>query len=111
MALELGEAIRNWIATAIIVFLILLGMFIYAGIKEVTTTAKVKNIEPGDSFKVEYVTENPYENNIIFGGTVISRHGNYIQYVNLRGDTTSTNIRDVYRHPKIFRIEVKKKQR
>lgn len=52
---ELGEAIRNWIATAIIVFLILLGTVVYWGIKEVTATAKVKNIEPGDKFKVETI--------------------------------------------------------
>lgn len=105
---ELGEAIRNWIATAIIVFLILFGTIVYLGIKEVTATAKVKNIEPGDKFKVEYITENPYENNIIFGGTVISRQGNYIQYVNLKGDTTSTNIRDAYLFPKRFNVTVTK---
>jgi len=105
---ELFEAIRNWIITAIIVFLILFGVIVYLGIKEVSPTIKTNKIEVGDTFKVEYVTENPYENNIIFEGKVISKYGNYIQYVNFDGDTTSMNIRDAYKHPKIFTVEIKK---
>lgn len=108
---ELGEAIRSWIITSIVVFVVLFGVFIYAGVKEISTTVRSKNIEPGDSFRVECVTENPYDNNVIFGGTVISRHGNYVQYVNFNGDTTSTNIRDVYKYPKTFRVKVDKKQK
>lgn len=105
---ELGKAIRDLIITAGIVILILFGVVVYFSVKEITPTRKVRQLEPGDTFKVECVTENPYDNQILFGGTIISKNGNYIQYVNKYGDTTSTNIRDVYASPKVFKITVTK---
>lgn len=105
--INLKNFVKSLFITTVVIFLTI---FIYIGVKEISATMKVKQIEIGDKFKVEYLTENPYENSIVFGGTVISKKGNYIQYVNSKGDTTSTNIRDMYKFPKTFRIVIIKQK-
>lgn len=105
--IKLRNFVKSLFITMAVIFPII---FIYFGVTEISSKMKVKRIEIGDKFNVECLTENPYENSIVFGGTVISKKGNYIQYVDSNGDTTSTNIRDVYRFPKTFRIVIIKQK-
>ena len=104
------EKIKEWIVPAFIVMFLLIGFTISNFTKDCSATRKINKLEVGDKFNVEFITENPYENNIVFGGTIIAKHGNYIQYVNEKGDTASTNIRDAYRYPKMFKVTVTKSQ-
>ena len=102
------KEIMEWVIPGVFVFLILTSVFGYIGAKNLNATRKSNRIEVGDTFKVEYVTDNPYEDSFIFGGRIIDKKSNYILYVTSKGDTCTTNIRDPYTLPKFFKVTVYK---
>ena len=105
---EVLQSVKEWMVTIFIVLFLVVGFALSVFTKEYKATRKTNKLEVGDRFKVEFVSDNPYEDHIIFGGTITAKHGNYIQYVNEKGDTVSTNIRDAYRFPKMFTVTVYK---
>ena len=98
----------EWVIPSVLVFLILTSVFGYIGAKQLNATRKANRIEVGDTFKVEYVTDNPFEDCFKFGGRIIDKKGNYILYVTPKGDTCTVNIREPYTMPKIFKVTVYK---
>lgn len=93
------------VAICVLVILSVFGFFI---VKELRATAKTNKIEIGDKFSVKVVSANPYDNDVLFCGTVINKSGNYIQYIDENGDTSSTNIRDYYLFPRMTEVVVYK---
>lgn len=102
------EEFKTWIITIIVFLSIICGTVIFCMSKEFSATRKVEKLCVGDKFRVEYISNNPYEDKTIIGGTIIDKHGNYIQYVDKKGDTMSTNIRDAYLFPKFVNVIVEK---
>ena len=60
----------------------------------IISNREMEQIEVGDRFEVEYkLDENPFIKPIKFGGTIIAKEGDYIQYIEDNGDTSSCNYR------------------
>ena len=87
----------------------ILGGLILSGLfnNEIQANIKTEELEIGDEFTVNIETENPFEKPLTFGGKIIDKKGDYIQYVDSRfGDTASINI---VRNFKYFDVKVKNK--
>lgn len=98
----------GWFVTLAVIITTFFCVTITHYVKEYAVTRKVKELSVGDTFTVRYVSENPYEDDMLFGGVIVAKSGNYIRYATFGGDTTSTNIRDVYRFPETFKITITK---
>ena len=102
---------KGWIIPIAMVVVLVLSTWGFLAYREIRATVRTNRIEAGDRFEVRHVSRNPYENDIVFSGTVIERSGSYILYVSdERGDTLSTNIRDCYLFPKVTEVKLIKKQ-
>lgn len=102
---------KGWIIPIAMVVVLVLSTWGFLAYREIRATVRTNRIEAGDRFEVRLVSRNPYENDIVFSGTVIERSGSYILYVSdERGDTLSTNIRDCYLFPKVTEVKLIKKQ-
>ena len=98
----------RWIITTTICMILILLVFGVLSIKEIRATKNVNNIKIGDTFKVKVMHEDPFREDIIFEGVVIDKHGNYIKYINEKGDTSSTNARDWFLFPKTCEATIEK---
>lgn len=102
-----GQTLGGTIIAGMVAMAIIAGTVAWVCVKSFSATKRSEEIHPGVEFSVEYVSDNPFEENIVFGGECIDRKGNYIKYVTPDGDTCSTNIKDVYEYPKMFKVSVK----
>ena len=102
---------QHWMAPCIITITIVMSVFGFFLWKDLSATIKTNRLQVGDVFSVRVRNDNPYRNDILFSGVIISKSGDYIQYIEPDGDTSSTNIRDAYRFPKTFEVVVYDKQK
>lgn len=77
-----------------ICLLILIGGMIPAA-NSIRAKYIVKQLTPGDTIEVEMKSSDPFQKSFIVYGVVsaVDKIGKYVQYVNERGDTTSTDLR------------------
>ena len=105
------DVLNGWIVSLGITVAVVVGAFGFFAYRELHATVKARRIEVGDTFSVHWVNENPYDEDFMFGGTVIATNGVYIQYVDDDGDTLSTNIRDCYLFKNSCTVVVSKEKR
>jgi len=97
---------KNWIVTFIIVVII---VFVLSGImffQEINATVKSNKVKVGDTFMIKANSRNPYDENYLIKGKIIDKCGSYVLYVNEKGDTLSTNIRDAFLFPQTIEIKI-----
>jgi hypothetical protein len=88
--------------------LLLFSPFIFIVTREMKATIKTNKLQTGDTFKVVSKYKDPFKDPYIFGGKIIAKQGEYIQYVNDYGDTCSMNIHTYYLRPKVDSVIVMK---
>ena len=108
---ELGFKLSGWVVSILITSLVIAAFVAFFAQRELRATLKSRKIQVGDVFSVHMVSNNPYADDLMFGGTVTATNGVYLQYVTDDGDTMSTNIRDCYLFPNTCRVVVVRKEK
>lgn len=52
----------------------------------------LNKLEIGDTFEVVYKSDDPFDNDYSWKGTVLDKDGKYVKYVRENGDTSSMNM-------------------
>ena len=92
---EVEDEKVSYIIRVIVLTLIMMAFVLFGTINLVPIIkAKVdlNKLEIGDTFEVVYKSDDPFDNDYSWKGTVLDKDGKYVQYVRENGDTSSMNM-------------------
>ena len=87
---KISYIIRVIVLTAIMAAI--LGFATVQLIPIIKAKVDLNKLEVGDTFEVIYKSDDPFDNDYSWKGTVLDKDGKYVQYVRENGDTSSMNM-------------------